>query len=215
MPNLLEVRDLAVKAGARTLLSDFNLDLATGEIIALRGPSGTGKTTLLRTLALLQDPAAGSLQFQGEDPDQLGYPTWRHHCCYTAQVPAIFPGTVHENLTRPFAYHGRTDQYPADRARTMLNTLLLEDITPDQDADRLSVGQQQRLALVRTLILDPAVLLLDEPTSALDPDSATALEDLVRQEIDRRQAAALVITHDPNRTNRWCDRIINLKGQPA
>ena len=210
MPALLTVRDLAVQAGARRLLSGFALDLAAGEVVALRGPSGSGKTTLLRTLAQLQDAAAGTVELDGEKPADLGFPTWRRRVCYTPQLPAVFPGTVRHNLARPFAYRQGRGDLPHDRARTLLDRLQLGEVALDHDADTLSVGQQQRLAAVRALLLAPAVHLLDEPTSALDPESGQALEALIRADVAGRRAAALVVTHDPAAAARWCDRTLDL-----
>ena len=207
---LLSVRDLAIRAGSRQLLTGLDLDLAAGEIVALRGPSGSGKTTLLRTLALLQDPVAGEIHFRGQSPEDLGWPVWRRSVSLAPQQTAIFPGDVRANLARPFGYHHRDAVFPADRARALLDTLHLRDIALDADAARLSVGQQQRLGLARTLLLEPSVLLLDEPTSALDPDTATALEDAVRDDIVRRGAAVMVVTHAPERAARWCDRVLDL-----
>jgi putative ABC transport system ATP-binding protein len=132
-----------------------------------------------------------------------------------SQVPAIFPGSVSENLQRPFTYRGlRGKPWPPDRARDLLDRVRLQDVPLDAAAERLSVGQQQRLALVRSLLLDPSILLLDEPTSALDATAATALTDLIRAEIRAHGAAALVVTHAAQATNGngapWYDRSIEL-----
>jgi len=210
VPVLLTIADLEVKAGERLLLAGLALELAAGEIVALRGPSGAGKTTLLRTVAGLQDAAGGAVHLRGADPQAVGWTAWRRQVCLVPQQPAVFPGTVGENLARPFGYRTATARFPADRARTLCDRLRLDGVPFDQPAAQLSVGQQQRLNLVRGLLLDPAVLLLDEPTSALDPDAAAAVEDLVREEVNRREAAALAVSHDPVRAARWADRTLDL-----
>ncbi len=207
---LLSVRDLAVEAGGRSLLAGFELTLAPGEIVALRGPSGSGKTTLLHCLARLQDPAAGTTHLRGSTPDATGWTTWRRQVCLVPQLPAVFPGTVEANLARPFAFGGAASRFPAERARALMDDLLLADVNLAAVCARLSVGQQQRICTIRALLLEPAVLLLDEPTSALDPAAATAVEDRVRAEVDERGAAALVVSHDPARSDRWCDRSLDL-----
>jgi len=207
---LLSARALAIRSGDRELLSDFDLSLAPGEIVALRGPSGSGKTTLLRSLALLQDPSAGEVELRGRTPRQTGWTAWRRQVCLVAQLPAVFPGSVEANLSRPFAFRSTTATFAADRARTLLDDLLLTDVDLAADCDRLSVGQQQRVGTVRALLLEASVLLLDEPTSALDPDAARALEAVVRAEVTARPAAALVVTHDQAGAARWCDRVVDL-----
>jgi len=207
---LLTARDLAIRAGDRTLLAGFDLDLVPGEVVAVSGPSGSGKTTLLRTLAQLQDTTGGTVLLRGHDPHHTGWPAWRRQVCLAAQLPAIFPGSVRANLARPFAFRGATAAFDEVRARTLLDTMLLTDVGLDTAADRLSVGQQQRVCVARVLLLQPTVLLLDEPTSALDPAAAAALEDHVRADVNARRAAALVVSHDPARASRWCDRTIDL-----
>jgi ABC-type multidrug transport system ATPase subunit len=207
---LLSARDLTVRAGDRILLAGLGLDLAPGEVVALRGPSGAGKTTLLRSLALLQDPAAGELRLQGRPPAEVGWTAWRRQVCLVSQLPAIFPGSVGENLARPHSFRGVDGSFAPARARELLDRLLLDDVALDTAADRLSVGQQQRLVTARALLLAPPVLLLDEPTSALDPAAATALEDRVREAVDAAGAAALVVSHDATRADRWCDRSLDL-----
>ncbi len=209
---LLAVRGLATRADDRTLQTDLDLDVAAGEVVAVRGPSGCGKTTFLRTLAGLQDPAAGEVRLRGESPERLGWPAWRRQVALVAQVPAIFPGTVAANLARPFTYRQNGGRQPAtDRARRLLDRVLLRDVALDAAADRLSVGQQQRLAVVRALLLEPAVLLLDEPTSALDGEAARRLLALIRAEIAARDGGALVVTHGVFGGNRWYDRVLELR----
>lgn len=207
---LLSARDLRVQAGGRDLLAGLDLDLTTGEVVAIRGPSGSGKTTLLRSLAMLQDPAGGDLRLQGRSPDQVGWTAWRRQVCLVAQLPAVFAGSVQGNLARPFGFRGTGASFHADQARALLDDLLLADVDLAAGAARLSVGQQQRVCTARALLLQPVVLLLDEPTSALDPAAATALEDRVRADVERRGAAALVVSHDPARADRWCDRVLDV-----
>ena len=208
---MLSIADLTVRTGGRDLLRGFSLDLAPGEMVALRGPSGAGKTSLLRTVAMLQDPGAGRVALGGREPAEVGWPAWRRRVALVAQAPAVFPGAVRANLQRPFGWDGRHGPAPADDPmRALLDRLLLADVALDADAERLSIGQQQRVCLARTLLTGPDVLLLDEPTSALDPASADAVEAVVREAVAGRRGGALVVSHDPVRAARWCDRVVDL-----
>ena len=171
---LLSLRDLAVNAGPQSLLRDLDLDLQAGEIVAFRGASGTGKTTLLRTLACLQDPADGRLELAAGSPTDLGWPAWRRRVVLVPQLPVMLADTVGDELAHAFTYRGQTATFDPDRAHILMAALRLDQVADDTPPQDLSVGQQQRVALVRALLLDPDVLLLDEPTSALDQDAAEA-----------------------------------------
>lgn len=207
---LLHIRDLAVKVGERVLLRGLDLDLAGGELVALRAASGAGKTSLLRTLALLQDPAAGRIELAGESAGVRGWPAWRRRVLLVPQLPIMLAATVREELAHAFSYRHATGTWDRDRARRLLDALGLDGLPDDAPPQDLSVGEQQRVALARALLLDPDVLLLDEPTSALDADSAEAVRRVVRQETAGRQAAALVVTHDTVMAGEWCDRVVDL-----
>jgi len=209
-PALLSCRGLAVAPGERTLLAGLDLDLHAGDLVGLRGPSGGGKTSLLRAICGLDDPAAGTVSLEGATPAETGWPCFRRRVALVAQEPLLPAGTVGAALSRPFAFQAcREAAFDPARARATLAEIF--DAPPDLDADAgvLSVGERQRVALVRALLLDARVLLLDEPTSALDPAAASQVEDAVR----RRAAnglAALIVSHDPVQAERWCDRVIDL-----
>ncbi len=208
---LLELRDLAVAAGGNMLLRDLGVRLGVGERVGLIGPSGCGKTTLLRAVAHLEDPAAGEVRLEGRAPEEVGWPAFRRRVMLIQQRPVLLPGTVGENLRRPFAYHaagGR--QFPRDRATDLLERLRLGAGRMDQPGESLSEGQQQRVCLIRALLCEPEVLLLDEPTSALDADAVNLVEALLAEEIDRRSLACMVVTHDRAQVERWCDRSVDL-----
>lgn len=192
---LLELQDLTIAAGGKTLLSGVNLCLQDGETIALCGPSGYGKTSLLRTMCGLDDAAAGKILLQGRSPGDWSYPEFRRRVLYVEQRPVLFEGTIEANLRRPFGRQVARDlPFPVERARELAARLLLP-ADQSQKARTLSQGQQQRWGLIRALLLSPLVLLLDEPTSALDNEAAQAVENLLCEEASRGLAIVLV-THD-------------------
>jgi ABC-type iron transport system FetAB ATPase subunit len=206
----LRLRAVAVATGGRKLLSGIDLDLSAGERVALRGPSGCGKTTLLRAITGLVDPVAGEVETAGHRPGDPTWPLYRRRTILVEQRPVLLLGTVRENLARPFLYHTADSPFPVDRAIALLSRMQLVPVHLDQEARSLSQGEQQRVCLARALLLQPQVLLLDEPTSALDEDALAAVEDVVREESDRRALAALIITHTRAQADRWCHRIFDL-----
>jgi putative ABC transport system ATP-binding protein len=209
----LALRRIRIDVGGRPLLTEVDLEVAPGEMIALTGRSGAGKTTLLRVIAALADPAAGELSLRDRSPGEIGWPAWRRRVTYVAQEPIVFEATVRQNLARPFAYGTATRAFAEaeDEIRGWLERLGLGGAERlDQDARTLSVGERQRVALVRALAIAPEVLLLDEPTSALDGAATTAVEELVTGWVAAGERAALVVTHDQEQARRWCDRQVDL-----
>lgn len=207
----LRVHGLAVTAGKQSLVAGLSLDVRAGEIVALIGPSGSGKTTVLRAIAGLIQPAAGTVHVAGQSGDAVGWPAFRRRVVLLDQRPVLLEGTVRQNLARPFAYRTARSAFPERRARDLLVRVGVEPERIEQEARSLSVGQQQRICLVRALLVEPQVLLMDEPTSALDAASVRAVEDLVAQRAREHGLACLAVTHDLGQVDRWCSRAIDLQ----
>lgn len=169
MENFFRFRGISYtfEPGSRSI--EASGELGAGEALAIRGPSGAGKSTVLRILARLLRPCSGEVVFK--DRDWHSYPPtiWRRSVHYVPQKPVMFAGTVMDNLRLPFelAVQGgrRLDQETA--VRLLAATGLSPDIAR-QDAQTLSGGEMARLALVRSILAEPQVLLLDEPTAFLD-----------------------------------------------
>ncbi len=205
---LFKARNLTIAAGTRILLRDVSFSLQSGELIALRGPSGLGKTTLLRALCALDD-CDGQVLLEGRTPGDWGYPEFRRRVIWVEQRAVLFESSIEANLRRPFAYRANEAEFSVERARELMARLGLGEIAFNFAARRLSQGQQQRLALLRALLLSPRVLLLDEPSSALDAASVEAMEAVIRDET-RSGLAALIVTHDAAQAARWADREIDV-----
>jgi putative ABC transport system ATP-binding protein len=193
-PALLEgtVRRLRV-------LSGVSFSVPAGGRLAIFGPSGAGKTSLLRLLNRLDDPAGGRVLLDGEDLCSLDAVTVRRRVGLVFQQPFLFDLPVGENLAYPRKLMNRA--LPRERAVSLLAEFGLGEEVLERRGDQLSGGQGQRVAVARALTLDPEVLALDEPTSALDAESAR----LLLQALLRRNAAGLtlmVVTHDRDMLNK-------------
>jgi len=180
------------RAGRRTL-SGVDLDLPRREVVALVGPSGAGKTSLIRLLNRLDDPVAGTIAFDGTAIDDVPIRELRRRVGFVFQTPVMFTGTVRSNLETAVALAANGRQLP-DVAEG-LRLAGLDDSFLNRDADRLSGGERQRVSLARALMTAPEVLLLDEPTSALDPEVAEQLMLTVRRLADDVGVTIIMVTH--------------------
>lgn len=207
----LELRGVAVASGGLTLLENVSLAVPAGELVALTGPSGSGKTTLLRAISGLDDPVSGHILLHGQTPEQWGWPRFRRHAVLVEQRPVLREMSVEQNLRRPFTYRAAAGvSYPDARARELMEHLGLGTARLSQDARSLSVGQQQRVCLIRALLLQPPLLLLDEPTSALDEEAVSRVEAVIAEEAAVRGLSALIVTHAERQAQTWCHRRFDL-----
>src|SRR3954468_19397639 len=178
---------------SNTILNGVDLDIIKGRITALIGPSGAGKTSLLRLLNRLDDPLSGSITYKGRPISDYPVRELRREIGFVFQTPVMFPGTVMENLRAA----SKVAQQPVtgvdDRARRAMSLAGLDPNLLDRDGDRLSVGQKQRANIARALMTAPQVLLMDEPTSALDPETADRLMDTVRRLSDQEGISVVMI----------------------
>lgn len=206
---LFRARGLSVRADERVLLDGLDVDLELGDILAIAGPSGSGKTTILRALAGLS-VAEGTLELEGKSPEEHGWPRYRRRVSYLAQRPVVLEGTVEDNLALGFAFASADGAaFDRDRAVELLEALHLADGVLDQKARTLSEGERQRVGLVRTLLVEPILLLLDEPTSALDAEATTAVEALIRDHVSET-GAAILVSHDASQRERLATQTLEL-----
>jgi putative ABC transport system ATP-binding protein len=206
---LFELHDVTATRSGTPVLHDVSARLAEGAT-CVAGPSGSGKSTLLRLLNRLADPEGGRVLYRGRDVRELDVLGLRREVCLVPQLPALLEGTVAENVVFGPRLAGR----PADVERA----LDLAGLAPgfaDRAADRLSVGEQQRVMLARALALRPAVLLLDEPTSALDADTRGAVEATLLKLRERLSLSYVLVTHDLAQAERLADSVLRLEGGRA
>jgi putative ABC transport system ATP-binding protein len=186
------------------------LDLAQGEQLLLTGGSGTGKSTLLQLIAGLLDPAEGSVRVGGEAVhERRGAARDRvrgRRLGMIFQTFNLLSGfSAAENVMAALMFSDSPPRTHRAKAADTLTALGLTDI--DRSVDALSIGQQQRVAVARAVVADPALVLADEPTASLDPDNAAAAMDLIQSTCRSRGAALLCVSHDPAIAPRFARRV--------
>lgn len=180
LPHVSHVVRSEARAPKAQSLSDLCLFIRPGDRIALTGASGSGKSVLLRTLALLERPLSGEVRYAGAAVRPGDVPAYRRAIAYVPQRPSLPGETVRDAFQQPFSLGVRRDQhYDEDSALAWLARAGKPESFLDKANATLSGGESQVAAVVRTVLLDPQLLLLDEPTAALDPDSAAAVEMLL------------------------------------
>ncbi|MFL5614091.1 MAG: ATP-binding cassette domain-containing protein [Gemmatimonadaceae bacterium] len=177
----------------RRALAGIDLDLPRREVVALVGPSGAGKTSLIRLLNRLDDPTKGTISFDGAPIDALPVRALRRRVAFVFQTPVMFAGTVRANLETARALGDVAKGSP--HAEVALQMAGLDESFLNRDAEQMSGGERQRVSLARALMTAPDVLLLDEPTSALDPEVAEQLMATVRRLAAEAAMTVIMVTH--------------------
>lgn len=214
---LLEARGIGRRIGDGWIWRELDLDVRAGEQLAVVGPTGSGKTLLLRSLSALDGIDEGRLFCDGRALDDWYPPEYRARVTYVRQRPALWEGTVETNLEDVFrlaAQHSRS--YRRDRAIDWLAAFDRTERFLAKPTAELSGGEQQITALVRALGLQPSVLLLDEPSASMDVTATMQAESLVARWIGEAPGRAAIWTsHNARQVERVADRTFELDSEGA
>ncbi len=212
---VLDIKGLYKSFGTNHVLRDFSVSLSAGENLAVLGKSGSGKSVLIKCVVGLIEPDAGTITALGQDMsalDQSSMDQMRARIGFLFQSNALYDSmTVRENLEFPLRRHWPKDA-PRDPEKIVLEHL--NDVglahTIDMMPSELSGGMRKRIALARTLILRPEIILYDEPTTGLDPVTAREISKLIVQVQRKYNAASLIISHDMNCIEITSNRVVML-----
>lgn len=213
---LMRLQDLGKSFGNRKVLKKINMSINEGEIFALMGPSGVGKTTLFRILNLLEKPSEGKLFFRGIELKAITIRekiNARRSMSMLFQTPCVLNTTVFNNVAFGLVIR-KVDK--ATIRKKVMNALSIVGLEGKerQKARTLSGGEAQRMAFARAIVYDPDILLLDEPTSNLDPANVAMIEEIIKR-IQRERGTTIVFaTHNMYQVRRIANRVgILLNGE--
>ena len=207
---IIKVEGLSKDFSTTKALDNINAEIHNGEVVAVIGPSGSGKSTFLRCLNLLEEPTAGHIFFEGSDitDPKNDINKLRQRMGMVFQQFNLFPHmTIMQNLTlAPMKLQKKTKQEAEDKAMELLKRVGLDD-RADSYPGQLSGGQKQRIAIVRSLCMQPDVMLFDEPTSALDPEMVGEVLEVMR-DLAKENMTMVVVTHEMGFAREVASRVI-------
>lgn len=205
---MFDIQGITLERGNQVILSNVSLSVRQGEVLVIIGPSGSGKSSLLRCLNRLEAISAGSIYYNGQDIHQFPILELRRQVSMVFQKTAVFEGTVADNIA--YGPRLRKETLHGDVIANLMQMVSLDDSLRDRDATELSGGQEQRLSIARALANQPDVLLLDEPTSALDPVAIHHLEDILLKLKAETGLTLIWVSHDVEQARRVADRVLML-----
>ncbi len=193
----------------KDVLDIQNLQIDACRISAIVGPSGGGKTTLLRILNRMTTPDSGRVLFFGEPVEEMDPVQLRRKVTMLTQMPVIFTGTVQENLLLGCRLSEKEE--PGEEAVQAIMARVGLDKELSADAAQLSGGEKQRLALARVMLMDPEVMLLDEPSASLDKETEVLIFDLVTEFCRERCKTLIMVTHSEKGFTGYYDALVRIR----
>ena len=202
---VLETDHLSRVVSDKRLVDDITVCVQKGEVLAVVGPSGSGKSSFLRLLNRLDEPTSGTVYLEGTDYRQLPPRELRQRVGLVTQTPYLFPGTIADNLR--FGPRQQGKDLPDETIPFLLDQVGLAD-RAKSDVVNLSGGEAQRVSLARAIANSPTVLLMDEPTSALDEEAKEEVEALILQIVQQNALTCVIVSHDLAQAARVASRVM-------
>lgn len=203
----IKFQNVFYRDGENTILNNLSIEIESGDYISVMGPSGSGKSTFLKLCCHLISPTEGTILFDGNDVMQQDPIELRKKICYCFQTPVLFGDTVEDNIS--FAYSIRKQAIDRERIDSLFSKFNMSLDYMKHDIKTLSGGEKQRIALIRTLLFKPDVLLLDEITSALDVDNTLIVENAINA-INQDGITILWVTHNPEQGRKYANKLLTI-----
>lgn len=206
---ILKIENLTLKIGNTEILKDISFEVNKKEIIALLGPSGSGKSSLLKTINMLNTASGGCIRYNGKDTSEIVPMDLRKKIGYVLQRATLFGNFVLDNLKYPYELHKKV--FDMNLVEFYLEKVNLKPDILEKKPSELSGGEQQRISLIRTLLMEPEIILLDEVTSALDEENTVLIEKLIKYENENNNVTVVFISHNNEQAKRLAHKVIYME----
>jgi tungstate transport system ATP-binding protein len=184
----------------------LNIAFDEGDLVAIVGPSGVGKTTLLRLIDRLEKPDSGEIFLSGTPYSKLSAKTVQKRIGMVFQNPVVFNASVFNNIAYSLRFRGRSDGEVRKKVDAMLDALKLSPLR-GRKAPTLSGGEAQRVSLARAMVYSPELMLLDEPTANLDPHNVSIIEDALTKSNRENRTTTIIVTHNIFQAKRLAKKV--------
>lgn len=206
--SILEFRNVSFKKDNQFIIKDLSLTIKANDFISIIGPSGSGKSTFLKLCSHFHTPNSGEIFYEGRDILEYNPTDIRKSICYCFQTPYLFGKTVMDNVSFPFKI--RNELVDIKKILQLFNLFNMGEEFLYKDIINLSGGEKQRIALIRSLVFKPKILLLDEVTSALDIDNTKIVENVI-DTLNKEGVTILWITHNPEQSRKYANVLIRIE----
>ena len=205
--SLMTFNNVWYSSDDKDIIKNLSFDLEKGDFMSIVGPSGGGKSTLLKLANSLISPSKGDIFFKGDSLEKLDPISLRQKVSYAFQTPHLFGETVEDNIAFPYSIR----QLPVDKERVnvLFDLFQMDKAYLKQDVKKLSGGEKQRIALIRQLLFEPQILLLDEVTSALDQKNKEIVETVI-QDCHQKGVTIMWVTHDMEQSQKYANRLMTI-----
>lgn len=206
--SLLEFQNVFFMDDNRPILDDITISINSGDYISIVGPSGSGKSTFLKLCCHLISPATGKIIYRNKSIEEYNPTDLRKNISYCFQTPYLFGDTVMDNISFPYSI--RNSKVDFSRVEELFSVFKIDINYLNKDIKNLSGGEKQRIALIRTLLFMPEILLLDEVTSALDVDNSLIVESVMKS-LNKDGTTILWITHNLDQSKRNANKLLTIE----